>query len=501
MDRYTIACQKAIDEPESFWSEAAQDIYWFKKWDSVLANGNPFFYRWFAGGMVNTCYNALDLHIDRGRSRKVALIYDSPDTGKVIKLTYLQLRDLAARFAGALISQGVKKGDRVMIHMPAIPETVVAMMACARIGAIHAVVPCGLAAGELAAFIDNAQPKVIVSASCGIEGKNRIPYKPLLDNAISLAGHKPYRCIIFQRSQEKAPLSPDRDLDWKTVMQIADPIGCVPVAATDPLYILYSSGTDQRPRGVVRDNGGHMVALKWSMKAIYEIDQNDVWWAASEMASVVGHSSMVYGPLLKGCTTVLYEGIPSGTPDSGVFWRVISDHKVTAMLTSPWSFQTVKRQDPDGKLVKKYDLSGLRSLFLGGEYNDPETIQWCENHLKMPVIHHWWQAEAGGAIAANGKSLSPCPVESGLPVKAVPGWNLHVVGDKGQPVAPGQIGALVVKLPLPPGALPTLWQDDNRFVDSYMREFPGYYKTSQTGFTDDEGHIYFATRGRGNGSC
>jgi propionyl-CoA synthetase len=491
---YEQAYQKSLENPESFWGEIAQESYWFKKWDAVLSNGQPHFYRWFAGGMVNTCYNALDFHIDRGRGRKVALIYDSPVTGTIVKYTYSQLRDLVARFAGVLVTQGVKKGDRVVIYMPMIPEAAIAMLACARIGAIHSVVFGGFAAKELATRIDDARPKVIVSASCGIEGSRIIAYKPLLDKAIELAGHKPCRCIIYQRPMEKATLTSGRDLDWKTAMKDADPIGCVPVAATDPLYILYTSGTTGQPKGVVRDNGGHIVALKWSMKAIYDIDEDDVWWAASDVGWVVGHSYIVYAPLLKGCTTILFEGKPVGTPDAGVFWRVISEHKVSAMFTAPTAYRAIKREDPDGKLLNRYDLSSLRILFLAGERSDPDTIQWSERHLKVPVIDHWWQTETGWAIAANCMGLNPYPVKYGSPTKPVPGWNLQVLGEDGQPVAPGQIGNLVVKLPLPPGALPTLWQNDERFVEAYMSAYPGYYKTSDAGYIDEDGYVYVMAR-------
>ena len=500
MDRYVSAYRRAIDEPESFWGEAAQDVFWFKKWDSVLANGRPFFYRWFAGGMVNTCYNALDLHLSRGRSRKVALIYHSAVTGTVTKLTYLQLHDLVARFAGALISRGVKKGDRVMIYMPMIPETVIAMLACARIGAVHAVVAGGLASAQLAALIDDAQPRLIVAASCGIERKHTVPYKPLLDDAIVQARHKPCGCIIFQRPQQKADLTPERDLDWKAAMKNADPIGCVPVAATDPLYILYSAGATGHPKGVVRDNGGHMVALKWSMKAIYDIDEDDVWWTVSDVSSVMGHSCLVYGPLLKGCTTILFEGNPGGTPDAGTFWQIISEHKVAAMVAPATALQDIKREDPAGKLAGNYDFSTLRNLFLASECKGLDTVQWCERHLNVPVIDHWWQAESGWAIAAGCRGLGPRSEENGSMARAVPGWNLQVIGDNGRPIAPGKTGALVVKLPMPPGAFPTLWRDDNRFLDSYMREFPGYYKTAATGCIDDKGYVHVAASNSVTGS-
>ena len=491
---YVQAYEHSLKDPASFWGKIAEDCHWFRTWDTVLENGKPPFYRWFMGGLLNTCYNALDFHVDRGRGGKTALIYDSPVTGTIRKFTYQQLLDLVSRFAGVLISQGVRKGDRVVIYMPMIPEAAIAMLACARIGAIHSVVFGGFAARELATRIDDAQPKVVVSASCGIEGKRTIAYKPLLDKAIEIAGHKPDHCIICQRDMEKAAMIHGRDLDWNAAMQEASPVGCVPVPATFPLYILYTSGTTGQPKGVVRDNGGHMVALKWSMKAIYDIDEDDVWWAASDVGWVVGHSYIVYAPLLKGCTTVLFEGKPVGTPDAGTFWRVISDHKVSAMFTAPTAYRAIKREDPKGELLKKYDLSSLRTLFLAGERSDPDTIQWSEQHLNVPVVDHWWQTETGWAIAANCMGLHPYPVKYGSPTKAVPGWNLQVVGDDGRPVAPGQIGALVVKLPLPPGTLPTLWQNDDRFVESYVSEYPGYYKTADAGFIDEHGYVYVMAR-------
>ncbi len=491
---YEEAFRRSIEDPESFWSEAAEQCQWYKKWDKVLDGSNPPFYKWFVGGVVNTCYNALDYHLERGKGEKVALIYDSPVTDTVRRYTYRELRDKVALFAGALAEQGVVKGDRVIIYMPMIPEAAIAMLACARLGAIHSVVFGGFAAKELATRIDDAKPKVIVSASCGIEVKRVIPYKPLLDEAIELAQSKPQSCIIFQRPMARAELVAGRDLDWQTVMATAKPADCVPLAATDPLYILYTSGTTGQPKGVVRDNGGHMVALKWSMKTIYDIEEDDVWWAASDVGWVVGHSYIVYAPLFKGCTTILFEGKPVGTPDAGVFWRVISEHKVAAMFTAPTAYRAIKREDPQGTLVGKYDLSKFRILFLAGERSDPDTIQWSERHLKVPVIDHWWQTETGWAIAANCMGLHHFPVKYGSPTKAVPGWNLQVVNDQNEPVAPGQIGALVVKLPLPPGALPTLWNNDQRFVESYMLEFPGYYKTADAGFMDDEGYAYVMAR-------
>ncbi len=491
---YVEAYRLSIADPEFFWGEAAEDCFWYRKWDRVLDNSNLPFSRWFRGAEVNSCYNALDLHVDTGRGDKIALIYDSPVTNTIRKYTYLKLRDQAALFAGVLAAQGVTKGDRVILYMPMIPEAVIAMLGCARIGAIHSVVFGGFAPNELATRINDAQPKVIVSASCGIEVNRVIPYKPMLDQAIALSKYPPERCIIMQRPMAEAELIPGRDLDWAREMANAKPQPCVPVLATDPLYILYTSGTTGQPKGVVRDNGGHMVALKWSMKAIYDIGPDDVWWAASDVGWVVGHSYIVYGPLFMGCTTILYEGKPVGTPDAGAFWRVISQHKVSAMFTAPTAYRAIKREDPKGELVKKYDLSSFRTLFLAGERSDPDTIQWSERHLQVPVIDHWWQTETGWAIAANCVGLQRFPVKYGSPTKAVPGWNLQVIGDDGNLARPGQIGSLVVELPLPPGSLMTLWNNDQRFIDAYMYEFPGYYKTADAGFIDEEGYVYVMAR-------
>ncbi len=491
---YVEAYRLSIDNPDSFWGQVAEECFWYRKWSKVLDNSNLPFPRWFQGGEVNTCYNALDLHVDTGRGDKIALIYDSPVSDTLRKYTYRELRDQTALFAGVLAAQGVGKGDRVILYMPMIPEAVIAMLACARIGAIHSVVFGGFAPNELATRINDAKPKVIVSASCGIEVKRVIAYKPMLDQAMALAAHPPERCIIVQRPMAAATLLPGRDLDWAEAMAKAKPHGCVPVLATDPLYILYTSGTTGQPKGVVRDNGGHLVALKWSMKAIYNIGPDDVWWAASDVGWVVGHSYIVYGPLFKGCTTVLYEGKPVGTPDAGAFWRVIAQHKVTAMFTAPTAYRAIKREDPGGELIQKYDLSSFRTLFLAGERSDPDTIQWSERHLKVPVIDHWWQTETGWAIAANCMGLNPFPIKYGSPTKAVPGWNLQVMGDDGNLAPPGQIGSLVVELPLPPGTLLTLWNNDQRFIDSYMYEFPGYYKTADAGSIDEEGYVYVMAR-------
>ncbi len=491
---YDIAYSESINDPENFWAKAAEDCHWYQPWEKVLDDTQKPFYRWFAGGVVNTCYNALDYHIENGRGDQNALIYDSPVTDTIKTYTYNQLRDEVARFAGVLAGQGVEKGDRVIIYMPMIPEAAIAMLACARIGAIHSVVFGGFASRELATRINDAKPKVMVSASCGIEGKKIIQYKPLLDEAIEMANTKPQSCIILQRPMAEAAMTEGRDFDWRDAMAVAEPADCVPVAATDPLYILYTSGTTGQPKGVVRDNGGHMVALKWSMKAVYNIDAGDVFWAASDVGWVVGHSYIVYAPLLKGATTILFEGKPVGTPDAGVFWRIISQHKVKALFTAPTAFRAIKREDPKAELMKNYDLSDFKTLFLAGERSDPDTIQWSERNLGVPVIDHWWQTETGWAIAANCMGLHPYPVKYGSPTKAVPGWDLQVVDSSCRPMAPGEIGALVVKLPLPPGTLPTLWQNDQRFIDSYLEEFPGYYKTADAGYIDEEGYAYVMAR-------
>ena len=495
-NKYDEAYERSIKDPASFWGEAAEDIHWYKKWDKVLDDSNKPFYRWFVGGELNTCYNALDYHIDQGRGEQAALIYDSPVTDTIKTYTYNQLRDEVAKFAGLLASQGVVKGDRVLIYMPMIPEAAIAMLATARIGAVHSVVFGGFAPKELATRINDAKPKVIISASCGIEVAKVIKYKPLLDEAIDIAAAdaKPQKCIIYQRPMETASMIDGRDLDWAEMVASAQPADCVPVAATDPLYILYTSGTTGEPKGVVRDNGGHAVALKWTMKSVYNVDAGDVYWAASDVGWVVGHSYIVYGPLLKGCTTILFEGKPVGTPDAGVFWRVISQHKVKAMFTAPTAFRAIKREDPEAKLMANYDLSNYKALFLAGERLDPDTLKWAEKSLGVPVIDHWWQTETGWAICANCMGLHHFEVKEGSPTKPAPGWDLQVVDSDNKQVAPGEIGALVVRLPLPPGTLPTLWNNDERFVESYLTEFPGYYKTADAGFIDADGYAFVMSR-------
>ena len=481
-------------DPEGFWAEAAEDIHWYKRWDRVLDSSNPPFHRWFVGGEVNTCHNALDRHVEAGRGDQPALIHDSPVTGTLRTFTYSELLDSTARLAGALKRLGVGKGDRVVIYMPMVPEAVIAMLACARLGAVHSVIFGGFAAQELATRIDACTPKVILAASCGIEPTRIVPYKPLLDGAIALAAHKPDKVVILQREQELAALTPGRDMDWDEALAGAEPADCVPVAATDPLYILYTSGTTGVPKGVVHDNGGHLVALKWTMKNVYGVDPGETYWAASDIGWVVGHSYIVYAPLFHGCTTILYEGKPVGTPDAGAFWRVIAQHKVAALFTAPTAFRAIKREDPDGKLIAEYDLSNFRTLFLAGERADPDTIRWAEDKLRKPVIDHWWQTETAWAIAANCVGLGALPVKYGSPTKAVPGYDVHVVDQDANDVAPGETGAIVIRLPLPPGCLPTLWRNDGGFVSSYLEKFPGYYETSDAGFKDEDGYLFIMSR-------
>ncbi|MCK6630082.1 MAG: propionyl-CoA synthetase [Anaerolineae bacterium] len=491
---YQQKYQQSIEQPAEFWADAAEAVHWFKKWDKVLDDSRPPFYRWFSGGVTNSCYNALDRHVENGRADQPALIYDSPVTNTVKSFTYRELRDEVARFAGVLAGQGVTKGDRVIIYMPMVPEAVVAMLACARIGAIHSVVFGGFASNELATRIDDAKPKLMISASCGIEVNRVIPYKPLLDAAIELASHVPEKCIILQRPQAQAGLIAGRDLDWTELMAQTQPVDCVPVAATDPLYILYTSGTTGIPKGVVRDNGGHLVALKWSMEYIYGVKPGEVYWAASDVGWVVGHSYIVYAPLFHGCTTILYEGKPVGTPDPGAFWRVISQHKVSVLFTAPTAFRAIKRDDPNGEYVRQYDLSGFRTLFLAGERCDPDTLHWAEDKLNVPVIDHWWQTETGWPIGANFAGLELFPVKAGSAGKPVPGYNVQILDEGGHEAPPNKIGSIVIKLPLPPSCLPTLWNNDDGFVRSYLSAFPGYYTTADAGFKDDDGYLWIMSR-------
>jgi propionyl-CoA synthetase len=483
-----------LKNPEGFWADAAEAVHWFKKWDLVLDRSRPPFYRWFDGGILNSCYNALDLHVETGRADQPALIYDSPVTNSGKVYTYRALRDEVARFAFVLRQQGVQKADRVIIYMPMVPEAVIAMLACARIGAIHSVVFGGFAANELATRINDATPKVIVSASCGIEVNRPVPYKPLLDEAIELAVAKPLACIILQRPQKLAFMIEGRDLDWKQVMGQAKPADCVPVAATDPLYILYTSGTTGIPKGVVRDNGGHLVALKWSMNNVYGTQPGEVFWAASDLGWAVGHSYIVYGPLFNGNTTVLYEGKPVGTPDAGAFWRVISEHNVKVLFTAPTALRAIKREDPEGDHVRRYDLSRFRMLFLAGERCDPDTLLWAGRQLGVPVIDHWWQTETGWAVGANCAGLGLLPIKPGSCTKPVPGYDVRVLGEDGKEISAGQIGNIAIKQPLPPGCLPTLWNNDAAYQESYMSTYPGYYKTADAGYMDEDGYLWIMSR-------
>jgi propionyl-CoA synthetase len=492
--RYQELHTRSLNDPEGFWGDTAEDITWIKRWDSVLDGSNPPFYRWFKGGVLNTCYNAVDRHVEAGRGEQNALIYDSPVTDTVQTITYRELRDQVARFAGVLRGLGVDKGDRVIVYMPIIPQAAVAMLACARLGAVHSVVFGGFAPHELATRINDAKPKLIVSASCGIEGSRIVKYKPMLDAAIEQATHKPDHCVVFQRPQEAAGLIEGRDIDWAVAMETAEPTEYVPVEATDPLYILYTSGTTGQPKGVTRDNGGHAVALKWTMANMYDIKPGEVFWAASDVGWVVGHSYIVYAPLLHGATTILFEGKPVGTPDAGTFWRVIAQHKVSALFTAPTAFRAIKREDPNAEFMKKYDLSSLRALFLAGERSDPDTLHWAEDNLNVPVIDHWWQTETGWCIAGNPLGIELFPVKYGSATKALPGWDVRCVDVSNQEVKRGDIGAIVIKLPLPPGALLTLWNADERFVKSYLTDYPGYYQTGDAGFVDDDGYVYIMAR-------
>ena len=481
-------------DPEGFWAEAGESIHWYRRWDRVLDASRTPFYQWFSGALVNTCYNVLDAHVENGRAEQVALIYDSPVTGTIKSYTYRELLHEVALFAGSLRQQGVEKGDRVIIYMPMVPEAVIAMLACARIGAVHSVVFGGFAADELATRINDACPKLIVSASCGIEITRIVPYKPMLDKAIDSAKQKPERCIILQRPQHEAELVAGRDLDWHEALANAKPVACVPVAATDPLYILYTSGTTGIPKGVVRDNGGHLVALKWTMKNVYDVEPGEVFWSASDLGWAVGHSYIVYGPLAHGNTTVLYEGKPVDTPDPGAFWRVISQHRVRVFFTAPTAFRAIKREDYAGDYLRQYDLTNFRTLFLAGERCDPDTLAWAQKQLGVPVIDHWWQTETGWPIGANCMGVEVLPVKPGSCGRPVPGYDVRVLDDNGVEVADNQIGNIVIKLPLPPGCLPTLWNNDKSYVESYLETYPGYYKTADAGYKDEDGYLWIMSR-------
>ncbi len=481
-------------DPEAFWMEAAEAISWTKKPTYALDSSNAPLYEWYTDGEANTCYNALDRHVEAGRGAQTAIIYDSPITGTKRKITYAELTDQVALLAGALKAKGIGKGDRVLIYMPMVPEALNAMLACARIGAVHSVVFGGFAAHELAVRIDDATPKAIIAASCGIEPGRVIKYKPLLDGAIDLATHKPEFTIILQREQARAEMIEGRDFDWFEVQKGVEPAECVPIGGADPLYILYTSGTTGQPKGVVRPSGGHMVALHWTMKNIYNVKPGDVFWAASDVGWVVGHSYICYAPLIYGATTIVFEGKPVGTPDAGTFWRVIEEHKVVSFFTAPTAFRAIKREDPTGEFIKKYDLSCLKALYLAGERADPDTIIWAQDHLGIPVVDHWWQTETGYSIAANPLGLEALPMKLGSPTVAMPGYDVQVLDSDGHQLPAGELGAVAIKLPLPPGTLPTLWNAEDRFFKSYLDTFPGYYETGDAGIIDEDGYIYIMAR-------
>ena len=492
--KYAEAHQRSLKDPEAFWAEQAQSLHWDRPWDKVLDDSAAPMVRWFAGGRFNTCHNALDRHVDAGRGEQAALIYDSPVTGTIRTYSYRELRDAVALFAGALLRQGVQQGDRVIIYMPMVPEAAIAMLACARIGAVHSVVFGGFAAPELAKRIDDAQPVLIVSASCGIEPGRVVAYKPLLDQAIELAKHKPAHTIVLQRPQCTAALTAGRDLDWNQAQAGAQPAACVPLAATDPLYVLYTSGTTGKPKGVVRDNGGHAVALHYSMGAVFDANPGDVFWAASDVGWVVGHSYIVYAPLLRGCTTVLYEGKPVGTPDAGAFWRVIAQHGVKTFFTAPTAFRAIKKEDPQGALIGQYDLSKFEALYLAGERCDPDTIHWAREKLRVPVVDHWWQTELGWPAAANCRGIEPMTVKPGSSTVPVPGYDLQVLDQDGQPVAADTIGNIAIRLPLPPGTLLTMWNNEQGYRDHYLSRYPGWYLTGDAGYLDGDGYLWIMSR-------
>ena len=492
-EEYAVARLQALKDPDSFWGHAAAGIAWTQPFTRVLDADAAPVYRWFTGGELNTCYNAVDRHVEAGRGEQTALIFDSAMTGTKRRLTYAELQDQTARVAGVLAGLGVQRGDRVIIYMPMVPEAAIAMLACARLGAIHSVVFGGFAASELATRIDDAAPRVIVAASCGLEPGRVVEYKPLLDGALEQAAHRPDACLILQRPESPATLH-NHDHDWEVAVAAATPHACVPVAATDPLYILYTSGTTGKPKGIVRDNGGHAVALHWSMQAIYGVDAGDVFWAASDVGWVVGHSYIVYGPLLRGCTTVMYEGKPVGTPDAGEYWRVIAEYGVRAMFTAPTAMRAIRRADPEGRLLRKHDLSGYATQFVAGERCDPETLHWAEAQLGVPVIDHWWQTETGWAIAGNPVGLGLFEVRAGAAGRPMPGWDVQVLDDDGRPVAAGDNGAIVCRLPMPPGSAPTIWNAGERFFAAYLQRFPGYYETGDAGYMDADDYVYVMSR-------
>jgi propionyl-CoA synthetase len=493
---YREVYDRSIKDPEAFWAEQAALVDWIRRPKQVLDDSRKPFYRWFPDGTLNTCYNALDRHVAAGHADRTALVYDSPVTDTVQRFSYAELLEKVAAFAGALRGFGVEEGDRVVIYMPMIPEAVIAMLACARIGAVHSVVFGGFAPHELAIRIDDAQPKVVVSASCGIEPTRLVEYKPMLDKALELATHKPGTCVVKQRPQARAEMADPRDVDWEVAMKAgaANPAPCVEVAATDPLYVLYTSGTTGKPKGIVRDNGGHAVAMAWSLPNIYGVRGGQVWWAASDVGWVVGHSYIVYSPLINGATTVLYEGKPVGTPDAGAFWRVIADHRVEALFTAPTAIRAIKKEDPDGALLADHDLSAFRTLFLAGERLDPDTYTWASQTLGVPVVDNWWQTETGWPIASNLRGLEPMEIKPGSPSVPVPGYDVQVLDERGAPLPAGEEGAICLRLPLPPGTLPTLWGDDERFVSSYLSAYDGYYLSGDGGYVDEDGYLYVMGR-------
>jgi len=494
MPGYKDVFQKSINSPSEFWLDAAGSVSWDTEPTIGVNTGQPPFNKWFEDGKINACYNALDYHVENGRGDQIAIIYDSPVTNSQRSISYSELLDDVAKFAGALAARSVGKGDRVLIYMPMVPEALVAMLACARLGSVHSVVFGGFAANELAVRIDDCEPTVIVSASCGIEPARVVEYKPLLDEAIELARHSVRHCIVLQRDTLTADMMQELDSTWEEAMSAATPTGCVSVASTDPLYILYTSGTTGQPKGVVRDTGGSVVSLKWTMSNIYGMEPGEVFWAASDIGWVVGHSYIVYGPLFHGCTTVLYEGKPVGTPDAGAFWRVIAEHNVQVLFTAPTAFRAIKKEDPKGELLKNYNLSNFRNLFLAGERCDPDTLSWAQQKLEVPVVDHWWQTETGWSICANCLGIEELPVIAGSPTVPVPGYNLQVLDSEGAPVKTGDIGSLVVKLPLPPGTFTTLWNAPERYEKAYFEKFPGFYETGDAGYIDENGYVFVMAR-------
>ena len=493
-DKFNKIYQESIQNPEKFWQNVSEDIFWFKKPKKILNKSKPPFYKWFEDGVTNTCYNAIDTHIDQGKGDKIALIYDSPITNKKAKFTYKELREKISKFAGALDNQGIKKGDRVIIYMPMIPEAVIAMLACGRIGAIHSVVFGGFASNELASRIDDSKAKILITASCGFEPGRTVEYRPLVDGALKLAKHKVEKVIFFQREGNEVKLNSPLEISWEESLINAKDKDCVEIGANEFAYILYTSGTTGIPKGIVRDVGGHIVALKWTMKNIYNIDENDVWWSASDIGWIVGHSYIVYAPLIKGCTTVLFEGKPVGTPDAGVFWRIISEYKIKSLFTAPTAFRAIKKEDPDGKFFSKYDLSKFEALFLAGERADPDTIKWAESLLKVPVIDHWWQTETSWAISSNCTGIEMMKTKYGSACKAVPGYDVKIIKPDQSLAKPNEMGDIVVKLPLPPGTFPTLWNADKRYEENYMTNYKGYYQTYDAGHIDDDGYIWIMSR-------